>query len=120
MDNFVFVKHTVDMQGTGSGYFGGYSLGSLFLIKRTDVDLLGTFYKLRGLVLDDKFGVNRYYGDIYSINAEELTVVNNDKDLEECVRIYEELKSRDKVVDRWRDDNTYVPYIRFTADDIPF
>ncbi len=89
MDDKVFVKFTKCVSGRTSreGVCGGYFLGALFIADRDTLLTSDEIINVR--VLRNKNRGKDYLGALFSIARNEVTIVNNDDDLEECERLRE-------------------------------
>ena len=86
MDDVIFLKHNVDVSGDGRGECGGYQLGALFCVKKENYDPENEYQKVRRL--HDGINPRLSMGWRFSVMTEEVEVVNNDTDLNNCIEYY--------------------------------
>ncbi len=99
MDDIIFLKYTNDIayRECGEGRHGNYYLGSLFKVTR---DAYERFVEANIITWDVGVLNNLSEDDhcermIFSVVGRELTVVDNDKDLNECIELYTRIYGRD-------------------------
>jgi len=93
MDNLLFVKYTTPITECVESFFGSYYLGAFFLIERNH------FFDNSGknvrcvIVLDCNSGRSTYHGTIFSVHKDELSLVDNDKDMNKCLELSYEISN---------------------------
>ena len=91
MEDIIFLKYTNNIGGSnrGEGINGNYYLGALFCMNKEDYDTRRLDINLDIRVLTNCHPQGLDCFDImFCVVFNELTVVNNDQDLNECIELY--------------------------------